>query len=120
MRYQSFVTTKGISFAKASAVEIGGFERRQLVVSGSKKTVELKPLEQFTKDGTVTQRYDRQDRDWNWVTKKELSTPFDRYDGMMRSFADMVRGEKVNPYTPDYELGLYKLIMKACGKKEIN
>ena len=35
----------GVSFAKVSTVEIGGFERRQLVVSGTKKTVELRPLE---------------------------------------------------------------------------
>jgi glycosyltransferase EpsD len=35
----------GVSFAKASACEVGGYLRRQLVVSGSKGTVELKPFE---------------------------------------------------------------------------
>ena len=39
----------------------------------------------------------------------------DRYDGMMASFAAMVRGEKENPYTSDYELELYKTVLRCCG-----
>jgi len=34
---------------------------------------------------------------------------------MMSSFAQYVRGEKTNPYTLDYELNLYKNILKCCG-----
>ena len=49
-----------------------------------------------------------------WDTSK--SEVYDRYDGMMRNFAEMVR-EKKNPYSYDYELGLYKLILKSCGKE---
>ena len=54
----------------------------------------------------------------NWVEWGETSDSeiFDRYDAMMESFAQMVRGEKQNPYTPDYELELYKTVLKACGK----
>ena len=43
------------------------------------------------------------------------SDPQDRYDSMMASFAAMVRGEKENPYTLDYELALYKLVLQCCG-----
>ena len=39
-----FTYDRGVSFAKTSAVEIGGYARRQLVISGTKKTVELKRL----------------------------------------------------------------------------
>ena len=39
----------------------------------------------------------------------------ERYDDMMRNFANMVRG-KENPYSYDYELGLYKLLLRSCGK----
>jgi hypothetical protein len=35
---------------------------------------------------------------------------------MMRNFAEIVRG-KENPYGYDYELGLYRLILRACGKE---
>ena len=33
---------------------------------------------------------------------------------MMESFGQMVRGEKENPYTYDYELALYKLVLQCC------
>ena len=34
----------------------------------------------------------------------------------MENFADLVYG-KENPYTYDYELGLYKLILRSCGEE---
>ena len=42
------------------------------------------------------------------------SERFTRYGKMMESFAQMARGEKENPYTYDYELALYKLVLKCC------
>jgi hypothetical protein len=56
------------------------------------------------------------DADWYtpWNVKK--SELYDRYDDMMRNFAELVRG-KENPYSYDYELSLYKLILRACGKE---
>ena len=114
-----FEYENGISFAKTSAVELGGFERRQLVVTGTKKTVELKPLEWWYDDGKklITQRYIRENTSWTAQTKSEYCEPFDRYDSMMRSFGKMVVGEKKNPRSCDYELDLYKTVLKACGVK---
>ena len=34
---------------------------------------------------------------------------------MPLSFGEMVRGEKENPYTYDYELELFKTILVCCG-----
>lgn len=114
----AFEYEKGISFAKTSAVEIGGFERRQIVVAGTKKTVELKPLEWYVEDGRlVTEKYVRESTDWKSFTPKEVSIPVDRYDSMMLSFGEMVRGEKQNPWSYDYELELYKIVTEACGNK---
>lgn len=107
----------GISFAKVNACEPGGFCRRQLVVSGTKGTVELKPLEAY--DGQTSLLYTTKtecfthgfaDRGLSYDSK-----PYDRYDSMLAAFAEMVRGEKENPYTYDYELELYKTLAKACG-----
>lgn len=110
-----FEYENGVSFAKTSAVEMGGFERRQLVVSGTKKTVELKPLEWFVGNGMViTEKYVRESANWHASTQKQICEPFDRYDLMMHSFAQMVCGEKENPWSYDYELELYKLVLKAC------
>ena len=111
-----FEYENGISFAKTSAVEIGGFERRQLVVSGTKKTVELKPLERIMDGGNIiTERYVRESLVWRDKTDKEVSPLFNRYDDMMRGFAKMVVGEKKNPWDYDYELTLYKLLLQSCG-----
>ena len=113
-----FEYKNGVSFAKASAVEIGGFERRQLVVCGTEKTIELRPLEKYTDNGIVTEQYVRDDEEWTSLTDKKVSEPFDRYDAMMRSFGEMVMGKKENPWNYDYELQLYKIILDACGGKE--
>jgi len=116
-----FEYKNGVSFAKTSAVEVGGFARRQLVVTGTKGTIELKPLEMFTipNTGVQSQYTDRvtytAPTPWGDRGIAERSEIYDRYIGMMASFAQMVRGEKTNPITPDYELTLYKNLLKACG-----
>lgn len=105
----------GISFAKTCANEIGGFLRRQLVICGTKGTIELKPLEIVTDGGQYTVMKENYDTAWfdeGIVTESEL---YDRYDDMMKNFAEIVRGEKQNSYSYDYELNLYRLIQKACG-----
>lgn len=105
----------GISFAKTCAVEYGGFARRQLVITGTKKTVEIKPLERYSGKDLFTDvtAYDIEDWNNNGVTKR--SELYDRYLDMMTDFAEMVQGKKKNPYSYEYELELYKLILKCCG-----
>lgn len=107
----------GVSTAKTYAVERGGFARRQLVVTGKRMTVELNPLEWYV-PGTPnlqTTRYLRYNKKWLEWNEPEKLEPMNRYDPMMSGFAQIVRGERENPYTPDYELELFKLVLKACG-----
>lgn|GEM_PF-179748 len=117
----------GVSFAKACAAEPGGFKRRQIVVCGSKGTAEIRPIEDYPvqKDSSdphpsdaylVTTVRDVTEQLLSWqadgVSRK---SQFFRYGAMMEDFAEIVRGEKTNPYTMDYELALYRVLMKACG-----
>ena len=111
-----FEYKNGASFAKTTAVELGGFERRQLVVNGTKATVELKPLEWYYDKVIKTGRNTSTSTVWGDAGKKESSEPFDRYHDMIHSFALYVKGEKENPYTLDYELELYKLLLNACAE----
>ena len=112
-----FEYENGISFAKASAQEIGGYARRQLVVIGTEGTVEIKPLEMFIPgQGIYTEKTEYMVKAWDNLGEHSKTPMFDRYDGMMAGFASFVRGEKENPYTPDYELELYKTVLKACGE----
>lgn len=109
----------GVSFAKTTSVEPGGFLRRQLVVCGSRGTVQLLPFEAYPEADSgllhtgVREAYGNS---WRDDGERYYTAPADRYDGMMRAFASYVRGDAKNPYTPDYELSLYKLILRCCGK----
>ena len=114
-----FKYPNGVSFAKTCDTECGGFMRRQLVICGEKGTIEIKPLEVGKGKGQYTvssEDYSVSGEDWSkpWLTS--MTDVYDRYDDMMRNFAEMVRG-KENPYSYDYELNLHKLILRACGKE---
>lgn len=116
---------QGVSFAKTSAVEPGGFVRRQLVICGEKGTIEINPLERYIRHSengrdmvTVMREMYQEEavqNGWNYSFDERTYEPFNRYDDMMRAFADMVRGEKKNPYTTEYEILLHKLLLQACG-----
>ena len=114
-----FKYKSGISFAKTCAAELGGFSRRQLVICGSKGTIELRPLEKYESDGTLSTNVCYTDNengtDWLYSAPFLKSAPADRYNKMMASFAKMVRGEIKNPFGYDYELKLYNILLKSCG-----
>ncbi|MBE7043356.1 MAG: Gfo/Idh/MocA family oxidoreductase [Ruminococcaceae bacterium] len=106
----------GISFAKTCANEPGGFIRRQLVICGTKGTLELRPLEYYT-DGLIsTDTYESfSGNAWGNTPKKSVSVPQDRYLPMLKGFAAMIHGEYKNPYSYDYEQKLHSLVLKSCG-----
>ena len=92
----------------------GGYLRRQLVVTGSLGTVELKPFEYGSEAHMYTNMRESRVHRWGDPGVSTVSEEYDRYDNMLASFAAMVRGEKVNPYSPDYELELYQTLMTCC------
>lgn len=109
----------GVSFVKTCAVEAGGYMRRQLVVCGSKGTVQLLPIEGYTDSGnlyTVVRQVSSDIFNWSYDGERYRTEPFNRYDTMMHCFAEYVTGKKENPYTYDYELELYKTVIKCCRK----
>ncbi len=116
-----FKYKNGVSFATSTAIERGGFERRQIVVVGTKGTVELCPLEWRIEDRTdiylpqVTSV--RECYSPSWHTKGELhnSEVHGRMDAMFHNFADYINGEKQNPFSYEYERRLHKIILRACG-----
>ena len=113
----------GVSVVRMGGAEIGGFDRRQLVICGSKGTLEIKPLEACIPESkcgkeymmSAKQRECALDKNGVFKTSEIESEPFQRYEKMLLSFAEMVRGEKKNPYTLDYELELFRIILKCCG-----
>ena len=106
----------GVSFAKTCDIEYGGFLRRQLVICGEKGTIEIKPLEMVTSGGQLTIANECYHTNIHKPWDSKQSELYDRYDDMMKNFAEIIRGKK-NAYSYDYELELYKLILKSCGKE---
>jgi predicted dehydrogenase len=110
-----FKYPNGVSYAKSCDDEKGGYVRRQLVICGEKGTIEIMPLEVTVEGGQYTVAHESFSDRWHEPWLESRSEIHDRYDAMMRNFAEMIRG-KENPYGYDYELNLYKLILRACGK----
>ena len=111
-----FEYERGVSFVKTTALEIGGYARRQLVVTGTEGTVEIKPLEMFVPGEGMhfTEKTEYTEKAWFDRGIHSQTDRFNRYDGMMAAFAAYARGEAQNPYTLDYELELYKTILETC------
>ena len=110
----AFKYPSGVSFAKTCASENGGFLRRQLVICGEKGTVEIKPLEAKAEGGQYTVMHENYDAAWSSAWTESQSDVHDRYEAMIQKFAELING-KENPYSYDYELGLYELIIRSCG-----
>ena len=107
---------KGWSFIKTVACEVGGYQRRQLVITGTKGTIELKPFEIMEGPLHRTRKTEFFDTNWRAPFVSEDSQLFNRYAPMMIAFAEMVAGERENPYTLDYELSVYEMILQCCGE----
>jgi len=111
----------GISMVRMGGAEVGGFNRRQLVICGSKRTAEIKPLENLVKNADrqymlYTEKNEAYIGENGRVVRKySRSEDFQRYEDMLLSFGQMVRGEKKNPFTPEYELALFRVLMQCCG-----
>lgn len=116
----------GVSVVRMGGTEVGGFQRRHLVIGGSRRTVEICPLEVSIRDTSnpylnYAKRCERYlNEDGKLQIRNEQSEPFQRYEDMLAAFAAMVRGEKENPYSLEYELSLFRVLLQACGIREEN
>ena len=110
-----FEYKNGISTVRATLTECIGFARRQLVVCGDRGVIEIKPLEVSGSYPTsrLSITFDRQ-FSGSYVEQLLPEAP-GRYDTMMLDFAEMVKGNKENPFTYGYELLVQKAVLAACG-----
>ena len=99
-----------------SAVEVNGWGRRQLMVSGSKGTVNIMPLE----SPCVMTYSDLEIADWYHDDKKitvdVADLPKDcRYDSMVQDFYAYITGEKENPYTYEHDYTVQEVLLQIVG-----
>lgn len=105
----------GASLVKTCDAEMGGFSRRQLVVTGTKGRFMIEPLEVTIKYPLQYTKYNECLQDgWNRPAEWKDSEEHDRYRAMLEAFGSMVRGEIENPFGYDYELELFRTLKKCC------
>ncbi len=106
---------KAIARIFVSSVEVNGYGRRQLMVSGSRGTVDILPIENpcvmTYSDTTIAETY------------KNIKVPVDvsdlppdcRYDDMMKDFYSYCTGEKNNPFTYEHDYLVQKILYEIVG-----
>lgn len=110
-----FEYPKGVSFAKVCSLERGGYSRRNLVITGTKANAVICPLEAGNEEEMTTTVNYCTSESFGAIGEVSTCDAFNRYETMMRSFGEYILCKKQNPYTLDYELELFKTILKSCG-----
>lgn len=104
-----------------SSVEVNGYGRRQFVVTGSKGSVNICPIERPT---TMTYS-DLSIADHHYQDRK-IFVPFEdcseggRYDEMMRDFYCYIMKTKENPFTYEHEYSVQKVLSEVVGGVRFN
>ena len=112
---------KALARIFVSSVEVNGFGRRQLMVSGSRGTVNICPLERpITMTYSDTDITDKTYEDVKTVIPFVDNTSDGRYDVMMHDFYSYIVGEKKNPFTYDHEYLVQKVLDKIVGGVRFN
>ena len=112
---------KALARVFVSSVEVNGFGRRQLMVSGSRGTVNICPLERpITMTYSDTSIADKTYEDRKITVPFEDHTAQGRYDEMMQDFYDYVMGTKENPYTYEHDYLVQKVLSEIVGGVRFN
>ena len=112
---------KALARIFVSSVEVNGFGRRQLVVSGSKGTVNICPMERpITMTYSDTTIADATYEDRKQIFTFEDNTSNGRYDLMMSDFYSYIKGTKQNPYTYDHDYLVQQVISEIVGGVRFN
>lgn len=107
---------KALARVFVSSVEINGFGRRQFMVSGSKGTVNICPIERpLTMTYSDTEIADATYEDRKIFIPFEDNTATGRYDEMMMDFYAYVNGTKENPFTYEHEYAVQEVLNEVVG-----
>ncbi|MBP5467093.1 MAG: Gfo/Idh/MocA family oxidoreductase, partial [Clostridia bacterium] len=108
---------KALARVFVSSVEVNGWGRRQFFVSGSKGSIDIKPIE-----NKISAYYSDLDITGNNYSDNKIKLNIEdipsncRYDEMMKDFYEYITGTKINPYTYKHELLLKKVMDRICKK----
>jgi len=107
---------KALARVFVSSVEVNGFGRRQFMVSGSRGTVNICPMERpLTMTYSDTSIADSTYEDRKIFYEFEDNTANGRYDDMMKDFYYYVMGEKENPFSYEHEYLVQEVLSEIVG-----
>lgn len=107
---------KALARVFVSSVEVNGFGRRQFMVSGSKGTVNIYPIERpLTMTYSDTSIADATYEDRKIFMPFEDNTATGRYDEMMKDFYAYINGTKENPFTYEHEYAVQEVLSEIIG-----
>jgi predicted dehydrogenase len=108
----------GVSTIKSSMLESGGYMRRRFIVNGEKGTTEIRPLEYYAEDSSKIKSkitiFTPEDG-WTGVGVQTESETFDRYEGMLLAFAEMIQGKRSREVDLETEALVQRCLLTAGG-----
>lgn len=99
-----------------SSVEVNGWGRRQFMISGSKGTVDIKPIE-----NSSAMTYSDLSIASNCYEDMKINIPISdipkdcRYDEMMKDFYAYITKSKKNPFSYGHDLAVHRTLNRICG-----
>ena len=110
---------------RTAALEVQGYQRRQLVVCGDEGTIDIRPLETFDMRPSpplklrlaLSKPRDSYKKGYQEVVFPPMPG---RYDEQLLELARIVRGEIANPYPLAHELMVQETLLAAIDHPRIN
>ena len=107
---------KALARVFVSSVEVNGYGRRQFVISGSKGTINICPLERpVTMTYSDTQIANTPYADCKIILPFDDNTADGRYDEMIKDFYAYITGERENPFTYEHEYNVQAVLDEVVG-----
>ncbi|MBR5452257.1 MAG: Gfo/Idh/MocA family oxidoreductase [Clostridia bacterium] len=112
---------KAIARIFVSSVEVNGWGRRQLVVTGSKGSINICPIE----SPTIATYSDLSIADFCYADKKvpleyQSDSTLGRYDEMVKDFYAYIVKDKQNPFTYEHEYKVQKVLSEIVDGVKFN
>jgi predicted dehydrogenase len=96
---------------KSSALEVEGFERRHLVVCGTKGTFHIQPLDNPSAKVALSQQRGEYKQGYQDLAFRK----FTRYVGDAADMARIIRGEKESEFSCEHDLNVQRAVLAASG-----
>ncbi len=103
---------KATATVRSAMVEVEGGSRRQFVVCGTRGTFDIRPLEPAAVRLALDAPHGEFKKGYQDV---KFPKSGGRYDGDFADLAQVIRGEKVFPFTAEHDLAVQETLLLASG-----